>query len=630
MEQMFKKSLSIALLVSAFVANAGPVVSQIKIRPQSLDNARKVAGEVPGSWNTWLPDMEEWSAKFDVTGAYYRSFGSKLAPQLFGDALQSVKGETKGTCDTKCGTQTLVITGPDAPSNSKDLNAINFYLPTDYQGTLSFKPTISSFVLNFNFDFGFDEWWKGGFARIYAPFVHTKWNLNVTQTKTAGTDTDKELLGSALDYFAGKTPPAASYNEGDNKQDVIRHALGAHKMSGGVASEKDCESTCGGLTRNGFGEIRFELGWNAWRHGDYNLGFYLAGAAPTAPRVKADHLFSPQLGNNKHWELGAGVVGHWVFWRSVDEESHVGIYTDMTVTHLFKAREQRAFDLKSKDGENKQLSRYLLAAKMTSEVAHNLDATPNAGAVTGTNPATPAKFQWANELMPVANLTVQDVNVSVGAQLDLVAWFNYTMGGFTFDLGYNLWLQTCEKFGCVDKCGPRLASEKDTWVLLGHAEPVGQGAGSILYPLSFSDSKATLMFGDQENIFIDNSGIDLGTAQFAGNKIGTAARQTLTIPNDTEDPARQIRLTADPIFISVDDIDMNQRSQAMTHKVFGAATYRWDREGVVPFFGIGGGAEFAAIPCVKPCEEVKPKCDSCIKSGVSQWEVWAKVGFSFD
>lgn len=630
MKRMEKKFLSLALLISACALQAAsvpaPVVSQLKIRPQSLNGARKVAGEAPN--RTHLTDKDEWYSYFSITPEYQKSFrASNIAQSLFGDALINTAGATTGrnNCNDKCA-QTVLVQGSDLPDrNEKAWVAQNFYLPNDFDGALTFKPTISNFVLDFNFYGGLDMCVKGMYFRVYAPFVHTKWNLNMTETvKNAGTSFKDSNFTTATEFFAGKTPPDLTLKGGATDADninVIRNPLLVQKMNGSVSQDGNCESKCSnGATKNGFGEIRGEFGWDFLRCDNYHLGFYAAAAAPTGTKPKACLLFEPIVGNNKHWELGAGFTGHWATAICGNENHNIGVYADMVVTHLFKAKEHRVFDLKGKP-----LSRYMLAAKMDAEVTNGLVGTPAV-------PALQANTQFANVYTPIANLTAQDVNVSVGAQVDLTAWLNYNGCGFNVDLGYNLWLQTCEKIACASKCGPALRGAANTWVIAGDSVPYGIDTAtitntSIFTPLSFSQSEATLNSAPDEGL-TQNFGVD--NPQFA-----LAGATPLNSPlNTVATTPKPINLSNPPVYLTEALINNDQTSKAMSHKVFANVGYTWDDACWSPSLNIGGEAEFGSSrKCEDKCPTTTTKkadCSDCLKSAVSQWGVWAKVGLAFN
>lgn len=611
-----KRFLSLVFLFSTVLnsalitAGTSPVVSLIKTRPQSVNGARKVSGEVPGDLYAHLYGMDEWYTTFWMAPAYERSFNpGAMAHCLFGDDLQG-NSECRSVL-----VQGSAVTNRDPRAWLADY----FYLPEDFSGSLSFEPTISTFILDFNLYVGLDEWVRGMYLRVYGPFVHTKWDLNMKENiVSAGTPTPI-TFSSASQFFAGNTPPQETDVIINVPTDVTRNPLRFNKMLNSAATTGtntvSCNESCGdSRTSNGFSEIRGEWGWNFLQREDYHLGLYIAGAAPTGKHPRADFLFNAYVGNGKHWELGGGLTGHYVFWRSENEENHFGIYTDTMVTHLFKAKQNRTFDL-----NNKPLSRYMSAARQG----------PATNGLTGTAPATAAQFQFANELIPVANLTTQDVNVSVGAQVDATIWFNYTVGAFTWDIGYNLWVQTCEKISCDDKCGPRLRAETNTWTLRGDAELYARGAiDTLVYPIPASESNATINTGTNLGLTnaAENGGID--NANLLANNPGTPQNLNSLVSGN------QINGSIQPNFLSEADINLKQGSKSLSNKVFTYLGYSWDREGAVPFFGVGGEAEFGSSAKSHDAgcaTSPSTSCDSdCLKCTVSQWGVWAKVGVSFN
>ena len=91
-------------------------------------------------------------------------------------------------------------------------------------------------------------------------------------------------------------------------------------------------------------------------------------------------MFDAVVGNGKHWELGGGLTAHYTFWRDDSENKTFGFYLDANITTLFKAREQRTFDLKGKPN-----SRYLLAAQFGNNVGANSVGAFNGGGSSSTS-----------------------------------------------------------------------------------------------------------------------------------------------------------------------------------------------------------------------------------------------------
>ena len=281
----------------------------------------------------------------------------------------------------------------------------------------------------------------------------------------------------------------------------------------------------------------------------------------------------------------------------------------------------------------------MLAAKhRTSNIVNNLR---------GETGPTAATAQFADAFAPVANLTHASVDVSVGIQADLSAFFNYTSGGFGWDFGYNFFGRSCEKI-CTDcKCPPRLQTEENTWTLKGDAHVVGFSdgvsglAGGTPVNLAVSQCGATIftglnrtsgtiLFGDADgastNPRIDNPQL----AEASGNGTNFADL------NDRIADQTQTRTSIQVKFLSEGDIDYcGAETKIRTHKIFTHLGYNWtDKEDWIPYVGFGASAEFGNSDdcCDTDCcptvsgDTCCPKCNDC---SMSQWGIWVKGGVSF-
>src|SRR5205085_9880590 len=79
----------------------------------------------------------------------------------------------------------------------QDLLADYFYLPTDFENTVHFKPVIDNLIVDFGFYLGLDAWAKGLYFWLHAPFAHTRWDLNINETII-----NPGVNGYAAGYFA--------------------------------------------------------------------------------------------------------------------------------------------------------------------------------------------------------------------------------------------------------------------------------------------------------------------------------------------------------------------------------------------------------------------------------------------
>ena len=448
-------SLAILLSFASMYAHS-EVTPTIVARSQGRDAVSKMVGV---SDKVHLYD-HGWYMNVSAMPEYTRTFrGDKLAHCLFGDDLT--------------GCNTILIQGSDvANRNAKAWLADYFYLPPDFDGYFQVRPQIQNFLVELDLYAGLDEILTGAYVRLYGPLTWTKWQLNYSEKCDVDTthsfrpgyfsiDTiaNDQLLHSFAEYAAGDSPLNTS---GTADQPTIGTAFQGLQY----AKILPCSRT-----RTGFAELRMEAGWNFLQGDNYHLGLNLQLAAPTGSKRQAEYAFDAVVGNGNHWEVGGGLTGHYVFWRSCDEDKHGGLYVDLSVTHLNNSKEQRTFDLCDRPN-----SRYMLAEKLERPVTFLTAADTSAD--TAPADAVAPIAQFAGVFAPVANLTTVNVDVRVGVQADLVALFNYTTRNWSFDLGYNFWARTAEKFSYPldtnDQCCPSLCScECDTWALKGDAAVFG-------------------------------------------------------------------------------------------------------------------------------------------------------------
>jgi hypothetical protein len=583
----------------------------IVARSQARYKMREDVASVDHS-NLW--DMGSWYGTFAVIPGYMQSFyPTTIAQKLFGNSLQ-VSG---ARCDSECGHSILIQGSQIEDRNAKAWLADYFYLAPDYDGSFSIKPRIKDFFIDMQWYLGLDEVVSGMYFQIYAPFVHTNWDLEFCDSKLSSTQ------GYTEGYFAPEFVPNIN----------LVQSFGAY-ASGQTPYFANAEVTATGLafaklskcsrTKNGLGEIRAEIGFNFFKNDCDHIGLNIQAAAPTGSKRRAEYAFDAVIGNGYHWECGAGLTGHHIFWRNYAESTAFGLYIDANITYLFKAREERTFDLK-----NKLNSRYMLAAGMDDNTT---------GLVGGTPPVAAIK-QFNGSYTPVANLTTFNLNVSGGIQADIVAMFNYSSCGWSWDLGYNFYGRSKEKFDCptnssdtacgntTNICDP---NNENVWVLKGDARVYGFSATATV-ALSASESLATICGGTNGISVINNAHID--NPQLAVSNTGTLFVDSAS--------TAQIYTSIQPQFITCQDVDFIP-TYGLTNAVFTHISYTWDRECWIPYFGIGGFAEFAnnrdtcTSQCFTNCCAALPdhtNCDdinSSVNTSVSRWGVWLKGGMSFN
>lgn len=677
------------MLLMSLTSHASPVVSTFKIRPQGLNGARRAAGEIPGIYpfnyhvQSLYYDEPATQAFLSVTPSYNKSFRPQsIAQSLFGDTLLSHKKD----CSI------IKVQGSQLPD--RDPNAWladYFYVSDTFDGRLSFSPSITNTVVDFSAYISLDHYYKSLYLKIYAPFVHTRWHLNmrehvisargiVTGGRFSPENIENELLLSSLShYFNGNTPPVFSQPgvigaDTNAAYTIIRHPLLVDKIS---SSKKNDNNTL-----KGFGEIRAELGIDWWQHENGHIAVYAAGAIPTTHKPKTCFLFFPTIGNGHHWELGGGVSGHWVFWKNEGENQQAGMYADCMITHLFRNKQYRTFDLK-----NKPLSRYMLAAKhkklnpaggenSLGGSSQSLDPVFDCASENDFIPVyvqanaigddmVLANYQFDNEFSPVANLTAQKCLVSVNAQIDATIWLNYSINNISIDFGYNLWLQTKDKVSSDRSCSATdclSLLQNGNWALQGDEQLFGYfdpsiivagkqfgslAAGSKGIAIAASQSQATITNGT--NVTTDraqiNAGVDKPLKAFAQTVpldplhpkplVNFAHRDMSVVDTEvfTLLAENSIQLSADPRFIAPQDIDFSPPLKAFSQKLFGNIGYTWWHKHYAPYISIGGEVEIGSLEATR-CHGEYTTSSNCITQSVnyaiSQWGIWTKIGFIFN
>jgi len=640
------------------------VLPYLSFRSQSVNAARELVG-----WQTQINtyDVCDLYGSLSITPEYTRSFRSKdVAQALFSDAL------SMGSCDRP----TLRIQGTKvADRDAKALMAENFYLPTDYSSIITLEPRLENFLVDFNFYLGLGNWLEGLYFRVHAPVCYTRTSLNYdehvlnpgSQAYDPGYFTDTWSFNNTATVGFARSGMLGTFQEYITDGNSIQ-------TTNNIVFDPLCNarwSRCR-MTKTRVADLEMALGWNFLSCPDYHLGLQIRGAAPTGNRPTGEYLFEPIIGQGHHWELGGGLTSHYNFWRGCDECQSFDVYLDANITHLFKTRQCRTFDL-----VNKPLSRYMLAAKFGTPVTdlYALD-TIIPPLTSGNGTIQVPSVQFKKEYMPVANITTIPVDVSAAVQADLVLKLAWTSNDWQFDLGYNFWARTCEKITsrCDTCCTGKFP--ENTWGLKGDAFMFGFPADTSVTPttvqnqgigLSATESKATIFKGTNNYpdgltiqpynnepaalyLWEQNPGIDNPKAALWQSAIPSVS--PLVTKSNEAPEFTPVGTSLNPVFIKESDLDLNSaRQKGLSNKIFAHFGYTWsDHCNWVPYLGVGAEVEFGSIDkkldtksktsckpctttdiCKKPCASGKKnKNTDCMKIALSQWGVWIKGGVSFN
>ncbi len=620
----------------SFGATQDLVTPHIAPRSQGVNLARHTAGWIhethlygPDLCEPQLPEPCLFYGALSIIPAYNRSFNSDhLAECLFGSSL--------GPCNT------IKVSGSQVENRGpRDWLADYFYLPTDFESTLQFKPVIDNFIIDANLYFGLEDWAKGLYFILYFPIVHSRWNLNFCErVQNAGVNDynpgyfsssingipRNELLKDVSQFMSGRTisPLDTVITSTISPTDmIITTTTNATTIFEPLNSALILH---GKHIRTRVADVRVTIGWDAVNNECGRFGFYFQGAAPTGNEPEGDVLFEAIVGNGHHWEFGGGISGAWRFWDSFYEEQHCEIYFDATVTHLFAKEQTSTFDLKGKP-----LSRYMLAERM---IATSTPGNLIAGQTIAS--ALAPEFQFANDFSPVANLTTFPVNVKIDVQADIVCILNYGNTCWNVDIGYNFWGRSCEKIEPLTRFEP---FANQFWALKGDAQVFGfdrgeDGTGEVIQTIALSatESLATINQGtnntpsDQDP---QNTGIDSPAPAFTNSTIVQFNNNPLnSVPTG---PLAQINTSIRPQILTPDDIEF-VGTRGSSSKFFMHVHYQIPQRptGWIPFIGFGGEVEFAHNGHNECKQDNCITCEHpCFNCALSQWGIWIKGGASF-
>ena len=358
--------------------------SRLIPRSESVNAARQLVGI-----HRYMDLYNEcgWYGAAAVTPSYAHTFRSRrIAEYFFGTDCLTVQGSQAGKLQDKA------------------LLADYFGLSPHFESNLFVDPKIRNFIIDLNAYIGYQSW----YFTIDAPWVDTQCNFELSES-VFDEDTNSDFPPLYMDTNA-VLAPAQSF----------RQAL-AGGITYGQVTEPLRYGTVGcPRTKKSFSEVELSLGYNVINRPNGHVGFNIRGAIPVGNRPDPRYLFAPMVGNGRHGVLGAGFRGHIDIWEG-DCEQIIALWCVMNITHLFKTRHIRSFDI----CPGRFGSRYMLAKEF--------DDTGN----------------YNGNTIPLINRTTLACDVSIPGEFDLVIMAAYTNPTITFDLGYNGWIRSHEKIHLI-------------------------------------------------------------------------------------------------------------------------------------------------------------------------------------
>lgn len=296
-------------------------------------------------------------------------------------------GGSSDCCNTCCGNNGYTLeryaTGCDSSRENFDLGYIlhsHDFSTTGNTDVVSLDPEQSTWGLRFDYYQNMDKILKGLYLKANMTFADVKSKMNLCVS-------------------------------GDNKDDLIKFFGGSYantdvnnlqsKLCKGLIGS-DCN--CGdSRSESGIADIDIILGYKFLYKEKYHFGINLAITIPTGNDPDGTYIFEPIYGNHGHFGFGGGLDAHANLWTKADQNIKLNFM--LNYRYLFEASECRPLKLKC------VCSPYVLLGK-----------------IGATGP-----------LVPAVNVLSNSVDVTPGSQLDGILALAYNNGGFTADLGYNLY-----------------------------------------------------------------------------------------------------------------------------------------------------------------------------------------------
>jgi hypothetical protein len=345
-------------------------------------------------------NTDRLGGNLEVTGFFGRSVNDEHLAKSFGangtDSI-FVQGDTNpnliGTNHPKVNSHLLLHFTGGAATNS-------------LAGQLKFAPKQTVYGVRLDYFHRLDKWFDGLFLWANVPFVHVENDLNLTVENDATEDSVK-----LIDLFTGKNIPRTDDPQNDNNHSALTNA-------------KMCSNA-----RCGFGDVEAQIGWRFMEGSKYHASINAAVVFPTAEKPKGEYLWAARTGECK-WGIGAGTDASAVLWE--DEDQNFKVLGCLQYKYLFDGDEMRTLGLKTLKFVNPSqadelqdpiLSPYYLVGRKA-----------NKG------------------LQPLANVSTMDVKVKPGSQIDGTFSFIYNNGGFTLDVGYNLFWKEAERVSLKTTC----------------------------------------------------------------------------------------------------------------------------------------------------------------------------------
>jgi hypothetical protein len=269
-----------------------------------------------------------------------------------------------------------------APSTDDfDLGYIIYDAVPGAKVEVSLDPHSTEYGARFDYYKNADKLLKGLYFKANTTVVCVK---NKMELKVPGSDVEGSIAETVKEFLKGN-------------YDTNQSALTFGKMAGEHS-------------KTGFADVDVILGYKFLEKEKYHAGINIALTIPTGNNPKGREIFEPVHGNYSHVGFGGGVDAHANLWTSASGKHDLKLNLVANYRYLFEASENRSLKLKG------YASPYVMVGVINQTA-----------------------------LIPAVDLlTPYGVQVTPGSQFDGILAFAYNCGGFSADLGYNLYARGSE------------------------------------------------------------------------------------------------------------------------------------------------------------------------------------------
>lgn len=373
------------------------------IRPQDSNVVRRLLSAGTNGYD--LSDecnscFEGINARANVTLEFQQSFNTKKLSRWFSFDCAQCRCMTVGVPGTNqkfdIDSIELGLTTTGIPFGTATSDTMGAPI-----GEICLKPRIQNIIADFDFKFDLGDFMCNSWARV---------NFLVAQCKT------KMHLSSSTFDELGTTAPAGfvSAKKADVPFNSVLQAFEAQSAFGKIPVMKYGRFTNQDLKKTAVAGIHVDLGYDLVRCDAGHLGASFHVVFPTGNRPKGKFMFEPIVGANKSWQVGLTVNGSYDLFRGCND-NRLTLFFDSVLTHLFKSRQARPFQLINGPG-----SEFLILKKF--------DCTGN---VIG--------------LERTANVLHGETRIGANLMFDGAVMLQYFHCNFFGDLGYNFWYRSKEK-----------------------------------------------------------------------------------------------------------------------------------------------------------------------------------------